>query len=140
MPYVLKPVSLELNARTHHECMLHTTRDGYLIGIISFINEYPVLTWQDLEYIRRKGEEFSVMAFPHAVSAMIIDLRDFKPWLSADAPIIPWRMMEEDCPVRILVSAEQRRHYSAVFEPAWLAWDLQATLKDMREFFDMYLH
>jgi hypothetical protein len=27
-----------------------------------------------------------------------------------------------------------------VFEPAWLAWDLQATLKDMRDFFDMYLH
>jgi hypothetical protein len=140
MPYILKPVSLELDARTQHECMLHTTRDGYLIGIISFVNEYPVLKWQDLEYIRRQGEAFSVMAFPHPIAALIIDLRDFKPWLGADAPLIPWRMMEEDCPVRILVSAEQRQHYSAVFEPAWLAWDLQASLKDMRDFFDMYLH
>ncbi len=140
MPYTLQPISLDLQTTTQHECLLHTSRDGHLIGIISFVKESPLLVWQDLEYIRRKTEDFSVMPFPECIAALIIDLRDFKPWLSADAPIIPWRLTEEDCPIRILVTPEQRQHYSSVFEPAWLAWDLQATIKDMRDFFDMYLH
>lgn len=140
MPYQLSNVSLDLKSSLSHECAIHTTRDGHLVGIISFKGEHPFLNWHDYEYLRRRTDEFSLMAFPDFISAMIIDLRDLQAWLAADAPIIPWRLSDEDCPIRILVSDEQRAHYSSVFEPAWLAWDLQATIKDMREFFDMHLH
>lgn len=140
MPYQINPVSLDLSSSLTHQCSLHTTRDGHLVGIISFKSDQPQLNWHDYEYLRRRTDEFSLMTFPDYIAALIIDLRDVQAWLTAEAPIIPWRLSEEDCPVRILVGSEQRAHYSSVFEPAWLAWDLQSTIKDMREFFDMHLH
>lgn len=140
MPYQINPVSLDLSSSFTHQCSLHTTRDGHLVGIISFKSEQERLTWYDYEYLRRRTDEFSLMTFPDYIAALIIDLREVHALLTAEAPIIPWRLSEEDCPVRILVASEQRAHYSSVFEPAWLAWDLQSTIKDMREFFDMHLH
>lgn len=140
MPYTTTPVSLKLASHITHECSIHTTRDGHIIGIISFQSDQPYLTWHDFEYLRRRTDEFSMMAFPDFIAALVIDLQGLQPLLRADAPIVPWRIIDEECPVRILVNAEQRAHYSGVFEPAWLAWDLQSTLKDMRDFFDMNYH
>lgn len=140
MPYQINPVSLDLSSSLTHQCSLHTTRDGHLVGIIAFQSEQPLLNWHDYEYLRRRTDEFALMTFPDYIAALIIDLREVQALLTAEAPIIPWRLSEEDCPVRILVGSDHRAHYSAVFEPAWLAWDLQATIKDMREFFDMHLH
>ncbi|RYY77850.1 MAG: hypothetical protein EOO69_13015 [Moraxellaceae bacterium] len=140
MPYSVIPVQLDLPTSLKHQCWLHTSRDGHLIGIIAFEGDAPELNWYDLEYLRRRSDEFSVMAFPEYISALIIDLRHLEARLEADVPIFPWRLTEDDCPIRVLVSDEQRAYYSSVFEPAWLAWDLQATLKDMRDFFDMRFH
>lgn len=140
MPYSTTPVSLEIPTTITHQCRLHTSRDGHLIGIIAFESGSTTLNWQDLEYIRRRCEELSLMAFPDFIAAFIVDLRDLAALLDGDAPILPWRIAEDDCPVRVLVSDEQRAHYSAVLEPAWLAWDLDATIKDMREFLDMDYH
>lgn len=140
MPYATSPISLKLASHLNHQCSLHNTRDGHLVGIIAFHSEQPFLTWHDFEYLRRRTDEFAMMAFPDFIAALIIDLSGLIPLLRADAPIIPWRLIDEDCPIRILVSSSQRAHYSAVFEPAWLAWDLDAALKDMREFFDMNYH
>lgn len=140
MPYSLTPIHLELPTKLTYRCTLHTSRDGHLIGVIAFEGDTVPLSWYDLEFLRRRSDEFSVMAFPEYIAGLIIDLRNLTALLPADAPIFPWRLTEEDCPIRVLVSQEQRAHYSSVFEPAWLAWDLQATIKDMREFFDMHFH
>lgn len=140
MPYTITPISLELPTSLSHHCWTHTSRDGHLIGVIAFESSQTQINWFDLEYIRRRTDEFAVMAFPDYISALIIDLRGLTALLDTEAPIFPWRLTEEDCPIRILVHYEQRAHYSAVFEPAWLAWDLQATLKDLRDFFDMNYH
>lgn len=140
MPYSITPVSLELRSTITHQCSLHTTRDGHVIGIIAFEGNAPELNWHDLEYMRRRCEEFSLMAFPDYIAGFIIDLRHLTALLDVEAPIIPWRISEDECPIRVLVGSEQRDYYSSTFEPAWLAWDLQATLKDMRDFFDTSFH
>lgn len=140
MPYSTISVSLEISTSLTHQCSLHTSRDGHLIGIIAFEGQQAQLNWHDLEYMRRRCEEFSLMAFPDYIAAFIVDLRGVTALLDGEAAILPWRIAEDDCPIRVLVSDEQRAYYSAVLEPAWLAWDLDATLKDMREFLDMHYH
>ncbi|MDR9777910.1 hypothetical protein RJJ65_35850, partial [Rhizobium hidalgonense] len=64
MPYSTTPVSLDIPSTLRHQCSLHTSRDGHLVGIIAFEGQSPNLTWQDLEYMRRRCEELSLMAFP----------------------------------------------------------------------------
>lgn len=140
MSYTITPISLDLQTSLSHQCWTHQSRDGYLIGVIAFESTAPQLSWVDLEYMRRRTEEFAMLATPDYIAALVIDLRGLSPLLDSEAPIFPWRLTEEDCPMRILVHADQRAHYSSVFEPAWLAWDLQATLKDLRDFFDMQYH
>lgn len=140
MPYSTTPVSLDIPSTLRHQCSLHTSRDGHLVGIIAFEGQSPNLTWQDLEYMRRRCEELSLMAFPDYIAAFIVDLRGLVALLDGDSPILPWRIAEDECPVRVIVSNAQRAHYSSVLEPAWLAWDLDATLKDIREFLDTNYH
>ena len=80
---------------------MHHTRDEHLIGIIEFNKPSSILKWGDLEYFRRRTEEFSVMPLPDCINAMIIDIRNVQPFLDNEVPILPWRLLEEDCPVRL---------------------------------------
>ena len=61
MAYRQQSVSLDLDTDVTHQCTLHHTRDQHLIGIIEFSKPSFALRWQDLEYFRRRTEEFSVM-------------------------------------------------------------------------------
>ncbi|HBG82811.1 MAG TPA: hypothetical protein DDX00_03345, partial [Acinetobacter radioresistens] len=70
MAYRLQRTSLDLDTDVTHQCYLHHTRDLHLIGIIEFSKPSYVLKWGDLEYFRRRTEEFSVMPFPDCVNAM----------------------------------------------------------------------
>ena len=138
MPHRIEPVTLEVETPVSYKTWLHTTRDYHLIGVIAFSAPETRLTaeWDDLEYIRRRADEFSIIGFPEFLAGMVIDLRDLPFLLDAEAPIFPWRMMEEDCPIRVLVSSDHRAHYSSVFEPAWLGWDLDACISDIRALLD----
>jgi len=138
MPHRIEPVTLEVETPVRYKSWLHTTRDYHLIGIIAFAapESHVAAQWDDLEYIRRRTDEFSIIGFPEFLAAMVLDLRDLPFLLDADAPVFPWRMMEEDCPIRVLVSSDQRAHYSSVFEPAWLAWDMDSCLADIRAILD----
>ncbi|AXI01774.1 hypothetical protein [Aquirhabdus parva] len=138
MPHRIEPVTLEVETPVRYKTWLHTTRDYHLIGVIAFSAPETRLTaeWDDLEYIRRRADEFSIIGFPEFLAGMVIDLRDLPFLLDAEAPIFPWRMMEEDCPIRVLVSSDHRAHYSSVFEPAWLGWDLDACISDIRTLLD----
>ena len=142
MPYPIEQVTLELESTVHYKTWLHTTRDAHLIGVIAFsapLHQHEA-KWDDLEYMRRRTDEFSIIGFPDFLSAMLIDLSQLSFVVDAEAPIFPWRMLEENCPIRVLVRPEHRAHYSAVFEPAWLAWDLDGTLRDLRNMVDMRMH
>ncbi len=156
---VLEPVDLAVDSQLTHQTWLHTSTDDHLIGVITFYvtalvdpnkplvptmqpsSEHVVScdalprhnTWDDIEYIRRRIDEFSIVGFPDFLSALIIDLSHLPFLLDADAPIFPWRMLEDHCPIRVLVHGQQRAHYSSVFEPAWLAWDLEHALLDLRK-------
>ncbi|WP_410210896.1 hypothetical protein [Aquirhabdus sp.] len=138
MPHRIEPVTLEVETPVRYKTWLHTTRDYHLIGVIAFSAPETRLTaeWDDLEYIRRRADEFSIIGFPEFLAGMVIDLRDLPFLLDAEAPIFPWRMMEEDCPIRVLVSSDHRAHYSSVFEPAWLGWDLDTCISDIRTLLD----
>ncbi len=138
MPHRIEPVTLEVETPVRYKTWLHTTRDYHLIGVIAFSAPETRLTaeWDDLEYIRRRADEFSIIGFPEFLAGMVIDIRDLPFLLDAEAPIFPWRMMEEECPIRVLVSSDQRAHYSGVFEPAWLAWDLDSCISDIRTLLD----
>jgi hypothetical protein len=138
MPHRLEQITLEVESPVTYQSWLHTTRDYHLVGIIAFAapETHLIGGWDDLEFIRRRTDEFSIIGFPEFLSAMVLDLRDLPFLLDADAPVFPWRMMEESCPIRVLVGHDQRAHYSAVFEPAWLAWDLDACITDIRALLD----
>ncbi|MCP5732446.1 hypothetical protein NL307_27215, partial [Klebsiella pneumoniae] len=107
MAYQRQSVCLDLDTDVTHQCFLHTTRDEHLIGIIEFTKQSYVLKWGDLEYFRRRTEELSVMPFPDCINAMIIDIRNVAPFLDAEVPIIPWRLVEEECPIRIVAPQER---------------------------------
>ncbi|HBG83239.1 MAG TPA: hypothetical protein DDX00_05575, partial [Acinetobacter radioresistens] len=111
-----------------------------LIGIIEFSKPSYVLKWGDLEYFRRRTEEFSVMPFPDCVNAMIIDIRNISAFLDQEVPIIPWRLLEEDCPIRLVVPQDRIEHYSGIFEPTWLSSDVDSAIQEIREFVDMFVH
>ncbi len=138
MPHSIEPVSLEVDTPVRYQSWLHTTRDYHLIGVIAFSAPETHLQaqWDDLEYMRRRTDEFSVIGFPEFLSAMVIDLRGLPFRLDMEAPIFPWRMLEENCPIRILVHQDQRAHYSSVFEPSWLGWDMDACISDIRQLLD----
>lgn len=140
MAYQRQSVSLDLDTDVTHQCFLHTTRDEYFIGIIEFNKPSDVLKWGDLEYFRRRTEELSVMPFPDCINAMIIDIRNIEPFLDQEVPIIPWRLVEEECPIRIIVPSERLEFYSGFFEPTWLSTDLDSAIYELREFMDMFVH
>src|SRR5690606_705895 len=140
MAYRQQSVSLDLDTDVTHQCALHYTRDQHLIGIIEFSKPGYLLRWQDLEYFRRRTEEMSVMPFPDCINAMIIDVRNVTAWLDNDVPIIPWRLLEEECPVRLVVPAERIEHYAGFFEPTWLTTDVDTAIQEIREFIDMFVH
>jgi len=140
MAYRLQRTSLDLDTDVTHQCYLHHTRDLHLIGIIEFSKPSYVLKWGDLEYFRRHTEEFSVMPFPDCVNAMIIDIRNISAFLDQEVPIIPWRLLEEDCPIRLVVPQDRIEHYSGIFEPTWLSSDVDSAIQEIREFVDMFVH
>ena len=142
MPFPIDKVSLELDTPVTYETWLHTTRDQHLIGVIAFRapDSRIVARWDDLEYMRRRTDEFSIIGFPEFLSAMVIDITGLPFLLDGEAPIFPWRMLEENCPVRLLVHSEHRAHYSAVFEPAWLDWDRDQAIRDIRNALDTRIH
>lgn len=43
------------------------------------------------------------MPLPDCINAMIVDIRNVQPFLDNEVPILPWRLLEEDCPVRLVV-------------------------------------
>jgi len=140
MAYRLQRTSLDLDTDVTHQCYLHHTRDLHLIGIIEFSKPSYVLKWGDLEYFRRRTEEFSLMPFPDCVNAMIIDIRNISAFLDQEVPIIPWRLLEEDCPIRLVVPQDRIEHYSGIFEPTWLSSDVDSAIQEIREFVDMFVH
>ena len=140
MAYRLQRTSLDLDTDVTHQCYLHHTRDLHLIGIIEFSKPSYVLKWGDLEYFRRRTEEFSVMPFPDCVNAMIIDIRNISAFLDQEVPIIPWRLLEEDCPIRLVVPQDRIEHYSGIFEPTWVSSDVDSAIQEIREFVDMFVH
>ncbi|AOA57388.1 hypothetical protein [Acinetobacter larvae] len=140
MAYPRQTVSLELDTDVTHQCSLHHTRDDHLIGIISFQKPSLFLKWGDLEYFRRRSDEFSVMPFPDCVNAMIIDIQEVLAYLDQDVPLVPWRLLEEDCPVRIIVPAERLDYYMGIFEPTWLCSNIDIAITELRDFMDMLVH
>ncbi|AXY60846.1 MULTISPECIES: hypothetical protein [Acinetobacter] len=140
MAYRQQNVSLDIDTDVTHQCSLHYTRDLHLIGVLEFTKPSYVLKWGDLEYFRRRTEEFSVMPFPECINAMIIDIRNVTAFLDNEVPILPWRMLEEECPVRLIVPQERLDHYCGFFEPTWLNTDLETAIHELRESMDMFVH
>lgn len=140
MSYRQQSVTLDLDTDVTHQCSLHHTRDEHIIGIIEFTKSSYALKWGDLEYFRRRTEEFSVMPFPDCINAMIIDIRQVNAFLDNEVPILPWRLLEEECPVRLVVPQERLEHYIGFFEPTWLTTDLDNAIFELREFMDMFVH
>lgn len=140
MAYQQTPVTLTLDTDVTHECFLHHTRDQHLVGIIRFNKPSYQLKWSDIEYFRRRTEEFSVMPFPDCINAMIIDIRDVQCFLDNEVPILPWRLLEEECPVRLVVHADRLEYYAGCFEPTWLVQDVDTAIREVREFMDMFVH
>ncbi len=140
MSYRLESTSLELDTDVTHQCYLHYTRDQHLIGVIEFSKPSYALKWGDLEYLRRRTEEFSVMPFPDCISAMVIDLRNVTVFLDQETPIIPWRMVEEECLIRLVVPQERLEFYAGLFEPTWLTSDVDTAINEIRTFMDMFVH
>lgn len=140
MSYRQQSVTLDLDTDVTHQCSLHHTRDEHIIGIIEFTKPSYSLKWGDLEYFRRRTEEFSVMPFPDCINAMIIDIRQVNAFLDNEVPILPWRLLEEECPVRLVVPQERLEHYIGFFEPTCLTTDLDNAIFELREFMDMFVH
>ena len=140
MAYRQQSVTLDLDTDVTHQCHLHYTRDQHLIGIIEFSKPSYILKWGDLEFFRRRTEEFSVMPFPECVNAMIIVIRNVQAFLDNETPIIPWRLLEEECPVRLVVPQDRLDHYIGLFEPTWLTTDIETAISEIREYMDMFVH
>ena len=138
MPLNIEPVSLALDTQVTVQTWIHHTRDYHLVGIIAFSApaSQRQATWEDLEFMRRRVDEFAIVGFPDPLAAMVLDLRRLPMTFDGDAPILPWRLLEEGCPVRLLIDRCQHAHYSSVIEPAWLEYDLEHTLEDIRAVLD----
>ena len=140
MAYRQQSVTLDLDTDVTHQCHLHYTGDQHLIGIIEFSKPSYILKWGDLEFFRRRTEEFSVMPFPECINAMIIDIRNVQAFLDNETPIIPWRLLEEECPVRLVVPQDRLDDYIGLFEPTWLTTDIETAISEIREYMDMFVH
>lgn len=140
MAYRLVPVSLALATDVTHQCWLHRTRDQHLIGVIKLSKPESEFTWGDVEYCRRRIEEFSLMPFPECINAIIIDIQDFHAFIDHDTVLTPWRLQDEECPIRIIVNQDQIDAYVGIFEPTWLSPDVDTAIKEIREFMDMFVH
>lgn len=140
MAYRQESVTLDLDTDVTYQCYVHYTRDQHLIGIIEFSKPSYLLKWGDLEFLRRRTEEFSVMPFPECINAMIIDIRNIQAFLDNETPIIPWRLLEEECPIRLVVPQDRLDHYIGQFEPTWLTTDVESAISEVREFMDMFVH
>lgn len=140
MAYRLIPVSLSLATDVSHQCWLHRTRDQHLIGIIKFNKPASEFTWTDVEYCRRRIEEFSLMPFPECINAMIIDIQDFHAFIDNEMLLTPWRLQDEECPIRIIVKQDQLNAYAGIFEATWLNTDVDTAIREIREFMDMFVH
>ena len=140
MSYQRQSVTLELDTDVTHQCYVHHTRDDHLIGILEFSKSSFALQWGDLEYFRRRCDEFSVMPFPDCINAIIVDIREVACFLDQDMPIVPWRLVEEECPIRLIVPHDRLEYYAGIFEPTWLSSDLESAIYELREFMDMFVH
>ena len=140
MAYRLIPVSLSLATDVTHQCWVHRTRDEHLIGVIKFSKPASEFTWGDVEYCRRRIEEFSLMPFPECVNAMVIDIQDFQAFIDNDAVLTPWRLQEEECPIRLIVPTALIEVYSGIFEPTWLSTSVDSAIQEIRDFMDMFVH
>ena len=140
MSYRLTPISLSLATDVTHRCWLHRSRDEHLIGVIELTKPDSELTWNDIEYCRRRIEELSVMPFPDCINALVIDLQSFSPQVDQEFMMLAWRLQEEECPIRLVVNADQFDDYLGVFDPIIVATDVHEAVKEIRQSLDMLVH
>lgn len=140
MSFLFTPISLSLATDVSHRCWLHRSRDEHLIGIIELTKPDSELSWNDIEYCRRRVEEFSVMPFPDCINALVIDLQSFIPEVDQEFMLLAWRLQEEDCPIRLVVTAEQFEHYASIFDPILLSTDVHDAVREIRQSLDMFVH
>ncbi|MDB9695762.1 hypothetical protein OPU39_17280, partial [Acinetobacter nosocomialis] len=67
-------------------------------------------------------------------------IRNINVFLDNEVPILPWRLLEEDCPVRLVVPQDRIEYYVGLFEPTWLSTDVDSAISEIREFMDMFVH
>lgn len=140
MSFRLTPISLSLATDVTHRCWLHRSRDEHLIGVIELTKPDSELTWNDIEYCRRRIEELSVMPFPDCINALVIDLQSFSPQVDQEFMMLAWRLQEEECPIRLVVNADQFDDYLSVFDPIIIATDVHEAVKEIRQSLDMLVH
>lgn len=140
MSFRLTPISLSLATDVTHRCWLHRSRDEHLIGVIELTKPDSELTWNDIEYCRRRIEELSVMPFPDCINALVIDLQSFSPQVDQEFMMLAWRLQEEECPIRLVVNSDQFDDYLGVFDPIIVATDVHEAVKEIRQSLDMLVH
>ena len=140
MSFRLTPISLSLATDVTHRCWLHRSRDEHLIGVIELTKPDSELTWNDIEYCRRRIEELSVMPFPDCINALVIDLQSFSPQVDQEFMMLAWRLQEEECPIRLVVNPDQFDDYLGVFDPIIVATDVHEAVKEIRQSLDMLAH
>ena len=140
MSFRLTPISLSLATDVTHRCWLHRSRDEHLIGVIELTKPNSELTWNDIEYCRRRIEELSVMPFPDCINALVIDLQSFSPQVDQEFMMLAWRLQEEECPIRLVVNADQFDDYLSVFDPIIIAANVHEAVKEIRQSLDMLMH
>ncbi|MBF7683624.1 hypothetical protein I2F27_09850 [Acinetobacter sp. B5B] len=141
MAYTLTPISLDLNTDMTHTCHVHLSRDRHIIGIIEFHKAGYAFQWEDLEYMRRKTDEFSLIPAPEeCIAAIVIDIRNVTPFIDQETPIIPWRLVDEECPIRLLIPSDRVEFYAGFFEPTWITSDLNTALAEIRTSLDNFMH
>ncbi len=140
MSFRLTPISLSLATDVTHRCWLHRSRDEHLIGVIELTKPDSELTWNDIEYCRRRIEELSVMPFPDCINALVIDLQSFSSQVDQEFMMLAWRLQEEECPIRLVVNPDQFDDYLGVFDPIIVATDVHEAVKEIRQSLDMLVH
>lgn len=140
MSFRLTPISLSLATDVTHRCWLHRSRDEHLIGVIELTKPDSELTWNDIEYCRRRIEELSVMPFPDCINALVIDLQSFSSQVDQEFLMLAWRLQEEECPIRLVVNPDQFDDYLGVFDPIIVATDVHEAVKEIRQSLDMLMH
>ena len=140
MSFRLTPISLSRATDVTHRCWLHRSRDEHLIGVIELTKPDSELTWNDIEYCRRRIEELSVMPFPDCINALVIDLQSFSSQVDQEFLMLAWRLQEEECPIRLVVNPDQFDDYLGVFDPIIVATDVHEAVKEIRQSLDMLVH